>query len=112
LWCIFSIAGCSTTPLTREDIKYQLVLTAITAVDWAQSREFEDSGLFYERNIVLGRRPSKDKVDAMIPLGILGQWLVTRQLKPEHRRAWQMFMVGVETTAVYNNYQIGIRVDF
>ncbi len=107
--------GCSGKhfePLTQPELNRQYVATALTLVDWKQTQQIVKDDNLYEMNPLLGRYPSRDKVDTLIPLGILSQWAITYYLPKKYRKTWQYFVIGAETTAVVNNYSVGIRIDF
>jgi hypothetical protein len=96
---------------TKEDTAYQLTLTSLLLVDWAQTREMVKDGRI-ELNPILGDHPSMKKVNTLIPLSILGHYLVSRVLSSKYRRVWQCVWIGVELNAVSSNYMAGIRFEF
>lgn len=109
---ISTLYGCKHwEPLTPAELDRQIIYTTLTLVDWRQTQKI-GAGEYVEFNPILGEYPSRDKIDTLIPLGILTQWGMTYYLPHKYRKTWQYFVIGAETTAVANNYSIGIRVDF
>lgn len=110
--CLLGCSGKNLTPLETGDYKLQTVSTVLTIIDWRQTQTFTKEGSGYkELNPILGANPSRKKIDTLIPLSIAGQWLVTWWLPKEYRQNWQLFLVGAEGVAVFNNYHIGVRID-
>lgn len=109
LLLLFSF-GCSGSfsELTKTDIKFQLVMSGLTCYDWRQTLEFTEDGI-KENNFVLGKYPSEQTINTLIPLAIAGQWLVTWILPPKHRRSWQLLVLGGEAGAIKNNIEQGYQ---
>lgn len=107
--------GCASTPFenwTAADTARQAAWTAVHGVDWAQTREIAKNPEYYERNPFLGDHPSTAEVDAYMAGSLAVCTLVSGLLEPKYRRLFQYLSIGVSTTAVVNNYHIGVRVGF
>ena len=97
---------------TKEDTAYQLTLTSLLLIDWAQTREIVKDPSRRETNPFLGSNPSMEQVNTLIPLSILGHYIISTILPQEYRRTWQNIWIGVELHSVSYNYQAGIRFEF
>ncbi|MFA5340427.1 MAG: hypothetical protein WC332_01495 [Clostridia bacterium] len=129
---VVMVCGCGTIKNNvkswdRYDTAYQATYFTLTAVDLAQTRwmakqDWEWDGREYkERNPILGTKPHQDKVDIMIPAGMILHTGIALALPPKYklfdfeinpRRIWQMLWIGIETAAVGNNMGIGARIEF
>lgn len=110
------------TPLSSTEMQKQAISTALQAIDWRQTQTFRKQGM-YERNPILGRYPSREKVDLLIGLAVIlnnvGTWaLPTDAVLPlidvrwNPRKVWQAFWITGEAVAVAHNYKMGIRIEF
>lgn len=117
---------------TYTDTAWQVSFLALTGVDWMQThwaakRDFYWEGHQHrENNPFLGSRPSTSKVDTLIPLGMVAHTIVAMALPSKlevHdeiygtvninlRRIWQCVWIGIEGAAVYQNYNVGIKLEF
>ena len=117
---------------TYTDTVWQVTFLALSGVDWMQthwaaSRDFYwEDHQHRENNPFLGERPSTGKVDTLIPLGMIAHTIVAMALPSKFevydsnlgtvninfRRIWQCVWIGIEGAAVYQNYNVGIRLEF
>lgn len=111
----------------RYDTAYQATYLALTAVDWAQTHWMAkndwnwDDKEWKEFCPFLGTKPHQDKVDIMIPAGMILHTGIALALPPKYkvlgfeinpRRIWQMLWIGIEAAAVGNNIGVGARIEF
>jgi hypothetical protein len=97
---------------TKTDTSFESIYVGLTIIDWGQTRNMVKEGGYHEINPLLGRHPSLDTVDTLIPLGIVAHGLISMALPPKYRRYWQFLFIGGEIAAVWNNYNVGLRIDF
>lgn len=112
---------------SKTDTATESVFMLITSLDWAQTRWMVDQGwkwdghYHHEMNPFLGKHPSMDKVNVLIPAAIIGHALVAMTLPPtmkifdfkiNPRRIWQVMWIGVESAAVIHNINVGVKFDF
>jgi len=97
---------------TKYDTAFEVTYVGLTVIDWGQTRNMVKEGGYHEINPLLGRHPSLDTVDTLIPLSIVAHGLVSMALPPKYRRYWQVLFIGGEIAAVWNNYNVGLRIDF
>lgn len=97
---------------SHTDTVLQLTFTAVTAYDWAQTRTFLREESWEESNPILGKRPSRAKVNVLIGGAIVGHAAVAWLLPKPFRTQWQVLFIAVEGLAVRNNHLMGVRVQF
>lgn len=112
---------------TKTDTVYEVAFLTVTTLDWAQTHSMAkadwvwDGHSHSEMNPLLGSKPSKEKVDFMIPAGMVLHVLIAVALPPHFdiggfdihpRRAWQLIWIGIETGATINNASGGIKIEF
>jgi len=99
------------TPFDKEDYAYQAVYTIAACIDWRQTQTFTKTGR-EEQNIILGKNPSRKRIDTLIPLAIAANWATSYILPKDMRKLWQVFFVAVEGSAIMHNHKIGVRMSF
>jgi hypothetical protein len=109
---LLTVIGCiHTDPWTKEDKILEGTYLTFHCADWMQTRH-ADWTEFHETNPILGRAPSKTKTDLyFLGTGILHP-IITHLLPQEYRKWWQIITIGVESTTVFNNFHVGMRIGF
>ncbi len=97
---------------TKEDIILQSLQTAITAVDWLQTREIAVNDDYWESNPILGKYPTTQEVDRYFLCTELLKIGFTHVLPQKYRKYWLMFWIGASGALVQHNYNMGIRINF
>ena len=92
-----------------EEGREHTALAVLVAVDWLQTRQITESTEFFERNPIMGNRPSPGEVDTYFA-AMVGLYLLVQEILPERtqdmlRRAF----IGAEIYATVNNFAIGVR---
>jgi hypothetical protein len=112
------------TSFSKEDWGRQIAYTMITGVDWRQTQTFtkKGKGQKEEKNIFLGKNPSRKKVDTMIGGSMLAHWVISYALPSEDieifgiettpRKLWQYVWIGIGAESVCHNYHAGVRISF
>jgi len=106
------LPGCiHSDPWTKTDKILEGTYLTLHCADWLQTRS-ADWNEFYETNPILGRAPSKGKVDLyFLTTGILHP-VITHFIPQEYRVYWQSITIGIEAGAVGNNFHIGMGIGF
>lgn len=102
------------TRWTSNDTKWQIAYIVVHTIDWRQTInivEREGEG-YYETNPILGRSPSRRRVDTHFAVTALAHTAISYALPPDWRRRWQMVTIGIEAGYVGYNYSIGLKMDF
>jgi hypothetical protein len=108
-----SAAQAQSSAWTALDYSLAGGAATMMALDWAQTRYASRYPSRYsERNPVMGEHPSTAKVDQYFAIASLLMAGVTYILPRTERRLFLSGVIVVETSAVVNNYQIGIKLDF
>jgi len=112
-------------PWSKTDIALQSITTVTLAADWRQTRDIKNHPELQELNLLLGPHPSNEKIDMYMGGAIVGHALISHYL-PDlvllcggspaaaklSRTIWQATWIGLETSAIANNYAMGIKVGF
>ena len=98
---------------TKQDTYRHAALTALFAVDYAQTmkiaREPDD---YHERNPILGEHPSELEVTGYF----IGTYALTTGvamlLTPTYRKWFQYIIIGGQTAVIANNLHVGLGFGF
>ena len=97
-----------------DDEQRMFVASNIAIVaDWATTRDISrryDEG-YYEKNIILGPYPSKDRVDLYF-IGLLAANYYLTDYLGKYRIYYSLYRTGLHGSAAINNVNIGIRLRF
>lgn len=96
---------------TADTVRESAVVVASVA-DWGQTLAIESTPNCYEMNTLLGRHPSRAKVNAYFASGIVLHVLIARMLPEKWRHAFQYGCIGWELGIVSHNYSLGVRISF
>lgn len=115
------------------DTAWQLTYTALHVADWSQTLDIAescttssyDNGLgyhraivnvehcrHYERNPILGSRPTRGEVNTYFATTLLLHTLIAYKLPAPYRRVWQMVWIVIEADVVSANARAGVRMSF
>lgn len=96
----------------KQDKALFVASQALLVADWSQTRKIAKNPSEYrEYNIILGKHPSVDKVDAYF-LSTMTLNYVLAAAFPEYRKDQFKVLIGVETLVVHRNTTIGLSVGF
>src|SRR5687768_7231938 len=85
----------------------------VMALDWAQTRYgARNPTRFAERNPMMGEHPSTAKVDRYFTTASLLVAGMAFALPASQRRLFLGGLIVVETSVVFSNHQIGVKLDF
>lgn len=99
-------------PMTRNDNARELIYTALLVIDAGQTRDIANHPGMYERNPLLGRSPSNDRITAYMAGGALLHYGVSAILPARARHVFQYVTLTVQGAVVANNFGIGLSVKF
>jgi hypothetical protein len=99
---------------TEEQRKWYAASTVLTIADWATTRDMTrryHEG-YHETNPILGRYPSRQRVDQHFLTVLIAHYLIADNLSSRNRTVYlQVFTVG-QAAVVSNNLNIGLRIRF
>ena len=99
-------------PWTREDIWLESTWQVLHVVDWGQTRYISESPDYWEVNPILGRNPTRGRVDAFFVAVAALHWLISDSVGPGIRLRWQWISIGAKGGFVYHNWSLGVGVQF
>ena len=97
---------------TTRDTILQVTCSALKTIDWLQTREIAVNPKYYELNPILGKHPSRRKVDIYFASTLVGHAAISYLLPHPYRTWWQCCWIGISATTVTRNYRLGIRFNF
>lgn len=104
---------CFAGDWTATDTTYQAAYTTLLAMDCAQTRYgASHPGRFEEVNPLLGKHPSKGRINNTCAAIGLGHFGVSYILPLGARRLWQSGGIIIEGYAVLHNKSIGVKMEF
>lgn len=110
---LFISSLCHAEEWTKSDTKRELVYMIFHVADWSQtlyiSNHLEER---HEINKVLGKYPSKSKVNLYFASTAVGHYVVSKALPPKWRKRWQYITIAVESGTVARNYKLGCKFEF
>ena len=83
--------------------------TTFLAIDWLQTREIAKTEWREEGNVILGPRPTVQKVNKYFA-GIMLLHYVMNQT--DYKNTWNLFVSLNEGFVITHNYSVGIRIHF
>lgn len=98
---------------TADERAWGATAALVTLADWATTRDLTrryNEG-YYERNPVLGRYPSTDRVDIHFAVGGVITYLIADNLD-RYRKPFLMGYTAIELIVVNNNLNIGLKMKF
>jgi len=98
---------CFAGDWTTTDTAWQAAYTTALALDCGQARDQRPQ--FEERNPLLGKYPSKGRIDNMCLASAIGHFGVSYALPTEWRRIWQIGSVAAEIVVIKHQYQVGLK---
>lgn len=87
----------------------------INLIDWGQTldivREHEAGGTRFERNPILGKHPSRSRVNTYFALSHLAHYGISKWTT-KYRTPWQYGSIGVSGFIVGRNFYIGLSFGY
>jgi hypothetical protein len=123
LFCLFLLAGQSRADeWTGKDTAWEATYLLLHVADWGQTLYIaRHPDQYYEVNPILGKHPSRGRVNTYFALTglvhVAGAVLLPTKfelfnVKFNPRRAWQFSGIYVEAFVVQHNYRVGIKFYF
>ena len=85
--------------------------TAAMTADWLLTRDLPNKYHlgYYEKNLILGKNPSTDKIDLYFVSLLVGSYFFTNYLSDRNRTIFLTARTISHGGAAINNYTIGLR---
>lgn len=93
---------------TQREVLWQI----INVLDLGTTLDIENHPELYETNPIFGKHPSRERVYALMVVGAVVHYAVSKALKPKYRRYWQHFTIATSAAYVSNNFSLGLRLRF
>ncbi len=96
-----------------SDITKEVTWQILHIMDWKQTIMIsKQPDKYYEMNPILGRHPSKGKVNTYMSVCAIMHLGISHILPQKHREYWQYITIGMSGTTVLHNFSIGLKVSF
>jgi hypothetical protein len=116
---IFSNTAHAADKWDRESLLLASVFTTATIIDWGQTRDIVKNsekiypdGYHEKTNIFLSRNPTMQEVDTYMPIAILTMGVISHLLPDDSRKKLLYGATFLEVGTIYNNYKIGLTINF
>lgn len=110
---ILLLTACAHDPWTKAEKAKETAWLALHAVDHKQTQYAMDRPNEYkELNPILGKHPSKGRINTFMLTTAIGHFLITNYIPKEHRAFWQNFTLGTKAAVVGWNFHVGARIEF
>lgn len=98
---------------SKTDIALQAAYTTLHIIDWGQTLNIADEPhKFYEFNPIVGKHPSRARVNYFMASSIVLHTLIVTVLPKEYRPWFQLGTIGVKASFIANNYNVGLNIHF
>ena len=98
---------------SKQDVALETTWQVIHVLDWGTTLDSASQpDQYYEINPILGKHPSRGKVNAYMTAGALFHFGMTHALPPSCRPYWHGITIAVSSTCVINNFSVGLNVRF
>jgi hypothetical protein len=112
--------GIALMPLTvwagdwsQADITFEATYLTLHVVDWGQTLNIvERHEKYHEVNPILGRHPSRDRVNTYFALAAVAHVALANWLDAPARTYFQIGSIALEASVIGHNYQIGLHTSF
>lgn len=121
LTCILLISCAGRQPLTKSQWVGEAAWQAIHVIDWGQTLNIADNPDYHEKNPLIGRHPSRGKVNLYMGASAIIHPIITYLLPEDYKvlginihPRW-LWIGGTITTSglcVINNNAIGLKANF
>ena len=112
---VLILACSSANAWSKKDTYWEAAYLATHVADWGQTLDISSqcqSGAYYETNVIMGKCPSGQTVNAYFLGTALLHYGVAHMLPRKYRRMFQAGTMGMELSYITNNASIGLNVKF
>jgi hypothetical protein len=110
---LFPFTALAADEWKKSEIRWEAAWQFSHGLDWLQTRYIAANPDEYrEINPILGKHPSKQKVNIYFAAGAIIHPVISHYLPRKYRDVWQKFTFTASALNVGRNYAIGIRFEF
>ena len=107
-----SSSAIAADPWDSKDKALAVTMATLLIVDWGQTINISRDPTYHEINPILGRHPSEQSVHMYMGAALVGALTISHVLPSKYRQWFMGSVIALELPYVYNNYQIGLRMQF
>jgi len=105
-------AGYHPQPLTKAQIAGEIAFEALHLIDWGQTLDIENHDGMYEWNPLMGRHPSRGRVNLVMGAIAVVHPVITWAIPSEYRWWWIGGSSAASAWAVVHNDRLGLNINF
>ncbi len=97
---------------SSKDKALAATMTTLLVVDWGQTINIARGPSYHEINPILGLHPSEQSVHIYMGVALVGTLAISHVLPSKYRTWFMGSVIALELPYIYNNYQIGLKMQF
>ena len=109
---LYATSTMAADPWSQKDKALTATMSTLLVVDWGQTINIARDPSYHEINPILGRHPSEQSVNTYMGAALVGALTISHFLPSKYRALFTGSVIALELPYVYNNYQIGLRIQF
>jgi len=101
--------------LPKDFILLESVYTILHIIDWNQTLQISSNPYYFELNPLLGKKPSKGKINFYFSITLFSNYLIGYFLYKKNKSFYYLYkgiLIGIEGTTTFWNYRIGLKFKF
>lgn len=108
-----SSSAMAADPWDSKDKALAATMSTLLVADWGQTINMSrNPSIYHENNPILGLHPSEQSVHTYMGTALIGALTISHFLPSKYRALFMGSIIGLEIPYVYNNYRIGLKMQF
>jgi len=104
IFLFFGVSGCSLND------SLLIASSGLLIADWKQTLVIaKNPDMYYEKNVIIGKHPSEDKVNLYFGTCLLGNVLLPKLLTDKQQTYWYVGLIILESVVIRQNLQLGLN---
>ena len=97
---------------SKTEIAMETTFQVLNLMDYRQTIQIPHNPNYGETNWMMGSDPSKATVNYYMGGYALAHLIVSDLLPSRYRKVWQIMTISMASSAVCNNYNLGLKIRF
>lgn len=97
---------------SHKDKALAVTMSTLLIIDWGQTINIARDPSYHEINPILGPHPSEQAVHTYMGTALVGAIAISHFFPSKYRALFMESVIALELPYVYNNYKIGLKVQF
>ena len=113
VFLFYATSTFAADPWSNKDKALAATMSTLLVVDWGQTiNSARNPAAYQEINPILGLHPSEQSIHTYMGTALIGALTISHFLPSKYRALFMGSVIALELPYVYNNYQIGLRMQF